>query len=652
MRRSGVVVVVALLVTATWPGLATASVNGEPELDLALADSTVAPGEETTLSLVLTNDADLGQVSLTNPQLADRVTTAKGVSVTVDSGDAPLTVESGEQLLGSIADGGRTTAAVDVTVDEDANPGTYELDVDVEYSHASSVSDQTGAVSQNSVDRSFDVEVIVEPDDVRFRVVDTDTAVRAGESGTFTATVEQTGQEVARNVRLQLRSLDPAVTPAGSGEANRYVGNWSVGERRAVRYHVTASPDASGTQHTLELVPTYENAYGDGTTGQSLAVGLTPIAGARFHVHNAYSTAPSTQPTVDVGGRVSVDVGLRNRGPGAAENVSVRLAATSPVTTVDGGSAADRAVGRVTAGNRQTVSFDVGAKPSGHGGNYTFAATVTYDDPTGNTVTSRAWPVAVRVRSPPSLSLITNQSSVYVGERGTVSGTVTNDGGSSARNAVLRVTESPAGIQFTETSVPLGDLAPGEHGSFSLPAHVPSETTAGPRAVTYALEYETADGTVVTSAPLRANTQVQSERDTFEVSVENGTVAPDSTEELVVTLTNAGETTREDVRATIAPTPPFTSPAPSVYVGTLAPGESATVRFPVETDEDAVTAGHAIAVNVTADTDTGLTERERHRLAIDVATESGPVDTMPLVVMGGLSLTLLAGVGYWWTKRR
>lgn len=650
--RLGVVLVVALVVAATGPGLATAAVRGDPNLQATLASGPVAPGEETTLSLVLANDASLNQTSLTNPGLAERVTTASGVSVTVESGNAPLSIDrGGEQLLGSIADGARATADVGVTVDDDASPGTYQLDVTVEYAHASYISEQAGTVTRDTVRRSFDVDVIVKRDDVRFRVVDTHATVRAGESGTFDATIEHVGRRTAHDVRVQLRSLDGSLTPA-TGQASRFLGTWDAGERRTVSYRVAASSGVTAARHGLELVPTYENAHGDETTASPLAVGLTPIAGERFRVSPVPPRDSRARPDVAIGGHESVPVTVENRGPGPVGNVSVRLASTSALLTVDDGATAERAVGPVPAGAQRTVTFEVGANSAAKRGNYTFDATVSYDDPTGATATSRVRPVSVHARPSPTFALADLESTLYVGERGTLSGTVENTGPTTAHHAVLRVTDAPLGVQFTETAVPIGTLAGGQSASFSLPARVPLGTTAGPRAVTSVLEYETADGSVVTSDPLRASVPVHPERETFDLVVQNGTFTPDSTDQLVVQLTNNGSTARTDVRVSLALTPPFTSVAPSVSVDRLDPGESATVRFPLDTDEDAIAADHALAVNVTSETQSGLTERERQHVTVTVATSGQPIDTMPLVVLGGLSVVLVAALGWWWLRRR
>jgi hypothetical protein len=132
----------------------------------------------------------------------------------------------------------------------------------------------------------------------------------------------------------------------------------------------------------------------------------------------------------------------------------------------------------------------------------------------------------------------------------------------------------------------------------------------------------------------------------------NATFAPDSTDRLVVRVTNTADRPRTDVRASIRPTSPFTSAAPSAYVGRLDPGASRTVAFAVEIDEDAVEARHALTVNVTAENATGITSTERQLVPVQVATSSAPMDIGPLVGMGLPSVGMLAGVGWWWRSRR
>ncbi|MFC7045853.1 hypothetical protein ACFQH6_10950 [Halobacteriaceae archaeon GCM10025711] len=118
----GQVVAAFVVLLLVMPGVAAGSTSGSPDIDVTLPKNTVAAGEEATLRLSLTNDADLDTVSLTNPTLSQRVTTASAVTVAMESGDAPVTVETRRQSVGSIPDGATMPVAFDVSVDADAAP--------------------------------------------------------------------------------------------------------------------------------------------------------------------------------------------------------------------------------------------------------------------------------------------------------------------------------------------------------------------------------------------------------------------------------------------------------------------------------------------------------------------------------------------------
>lgn len=644
MRRSvaGALAVVVLLVVASVPGLAVV-VSGNPDISVSLADGSVAPGEATTLDLVLSNDGEVNAIDPDRPALTAEVTTADSVTVTADGSGTPLTVESGSRRLGSIADGETATAGLDVRVPEDAESGTYDLDVTVEYTHAQRISTGSGVVNERSVTRHYSVAVTVEREDVHFSVVDVQSSVHSGESGEVAVTVEQDGRQTARDVTVALRSLDGAVRPAAGDSTSRYVGDWGPGERRTLRYRVTTAEGLVADAHALELTATYEDG-GQTRTSRGLGVGITPATADRF-------TLRADAGTLTVGGSASLALEVDNGGE-AVRDVRVRLQRTSQALLIDGGSEGTRTLGRLADGASGRTAFALATSDAAVAGNYTVTATVTYTDASGATVTTPARSVAVSVAPEPTFAVTTADGALSVGERGQLPGHVRNDGPVPIRNAVLVVTAPSSSVRFGETSYPLGDLAVGERARFALTADVPQGVAPGPQAMTFAVQYETADGTVRESDPIRTRVQVAPERDTFALEPLNASFAPDSTDQLVVRVTNTGDRTQTDVRASIRPTSPFTSAAPTAFVGRLDPGESRTVAFGIEVDEDAVAGRHALAMNLTAETDTGITSTERHLVPVRIATSSAPMDLGPLVVLGLLSLGILGGVGWWWRSRQ
>ncbi|MFW6317416.1 MAG: hypothetical protein ACOC06_02990 [Halorubrum sp.] len=106
------------LLLAALPVLA--AVEGEPDLSASISEPRVAPGEEVTVDVVVQNRGEID--SSDDSSLDDRVTTARGVTASLDEEDAPVSVRSGTQSIGAIADGERAEAPFRIVVDENVDP--------------------------------------------------------------------------------------------------------------------------------------------------------------------------------------------------------------------------------------------------------------------------------------------------------------------------------------------------------------------------------------------------------------------------------------------------------------------------------------------------------------------------------------------------
>ncbi|MDS0294984.1 COG1361 S-layer family protein [Halogeometricum luteum] len=527
-RQLLAVVLVSLLVV---PGSAAGAVRGSPDLAVALGDNRVTVGESGTLELTVANRGDLDLASVSNPALNERVTTARGIELSLDAGDAPLTVESGPTLVGGLASGQSAAVGFDVAVDEDAEPGTYTLPVTVEYAYTSSIAEVTGATTERTVERETTVTVVVE-DGASFRVVETATDAQVGEDGTLSVTLANDGSAPADDATVALSSPNGAVTFGGAPEAARYVGSWDPGETRTVAYDVAVDGNRTPGSYAAQAVVSYLDTDGEARRSQPLSVGIDPRPETAFSVRSL-------------------------------------------------------------------------------------------------------------------------NASLYVGETGTLSGTVVNEGPDPVRGAVVTLRTDAEHVRPVDGSVAVGTLEPGERADVAFTAAVSDDATPGARPFSMTVEYETGAGSVTTSDPIRVTGQVRPDRDLFAVEARNATFAPDSSNRLEVVVTNTGETTRRDVVVGLEPAQPFTSVAPEAYVPALAPGESATVAFEVSVDEDAVPSTHALGLNVTAETPGAPTDvTESHRVRVDVAEESQSDDIVSLVVVAVLGAVLLAAVGYWWYRGR
>jgi len=586
-------------------------------------ESAVAPGETGRVSVLLENAGSA---------------TAHDAQFTLSSSDSALspgTAGTATRYDARWAPGETRRLNYTVTAATGARGQSYSLEL------APSYRDATGAtVSQQplSVGITPSAGGLLSVADVRSSVV-------VGGSSPVTVTLRNGGDRTLRDATVRLSSVgDLAV---GGGEsASRFVGRWGPDETRSLTYDLTAGSETTAGSYPLAATVTYTDSEGAALTSRPTTVPVTVPAQSGFTVQSV-----STDATAPGSGTVSLT--LRNDAGRAVSDASVSLATTATELAVDGGPSAERFVGRWDPGETRTLTYDLTAGEATTGGTYTLTTGVAYTVD-GGQVTTRSVPVGVRLAEPPEFGLTDLGGDLYVGERGTVRGTVVNEGNRTARDAVVVVDSRATGISLPGGPVSLGDLGPGESAGFELETDVASTATAGSRPFALTVEYGTSDGTRRTGDALTFRRSVAPDREPLQVEPVNATFAPDSSGALVVRVTNTGDTAREDVRLQIAPVSPFTSVAPSAYVARLPAGETAEVAFELSVDEDAVPSSHAVALNVSSESaDDRRATVDRHQLPVVVASEpAGPVDTPSTIAAVLLGLAVAASTGYWWFRRR
>lgn len=293
-------------------------VKGEPRLNADAPDSTLAPGTTSELELQVSND---GRVSLGAPQNRDIVTAARNVRVEVE-GDGPVEIETNRQSIGTVTENEPRSVPIAVTVPEDADPGEYELDVEMRYRYTSTFAQRSGVTNERSrtVTRSVDVEV---DDGPRFEITSATTDAQIGDRGVMETTIENVGNERATDVRLSLESTSSML---GFGEASAEsarAGSLDPGEETDVRFDVAVDSDASVREFAFD--GTVQYADSDGVTGidEGLSTGVEPAAKQRFALDDIESS-------LRVGEDGDIHGVVRNDGPATAKSVVVRFADQSP----------------------------------------------------------------------------------------------------------------------------------------------------------------------------------------------------------------------------------------------------------------------------------------------------------------------------------
>jgi hypothetical protein len=625
--------VVAMLVLPATT-VAVADTRGEPEVEVVLPDNRVTAGEVTTLELQVSNTATVDSASR---EVADvqRVTSARGVRVDVRSGSAPIEVRTKTRVIGTLVDGAVATAPFEVVVDEDAEPGSYRVPVEVEYTYTEVIGTDDEFRDTDTVEETLYVGVRVVPD-ARFEVVETSTDAAVGGSGTVRMTVENVGDAAAEDATLSVRSTNPSLTFGGSPTADTHVGDWAAGERRTFAFGASVTGDAEPRSLALETTVEYDDVDGVRTT-ERFTTGVQPTAEGTVQVTDVETTAAAGDT-----GRLTFD--LRNTGDRTLRNARLQLSSPNAALTFGGSPTVTAFVGELASGGTSEVSVEATFAESAELQAYAVDAAVTYDAADGRTASTRTVTFGARPAAEQSFSLSETNATLRVDAEGTLSGTVTNDGPAVAENAVLVLEDPGANVDATEREFALGDLEADASVDFAYEVEVSSSARAGPRQFTYRLRYDDDDGDTRQSDPLYARHEIAPSRQVFDVET-NATVDAGGSTQLEVRVTNNGGEPVSDVSAKLFADSPISVGDDEAFVSTIGPGETETLTFTISAAGSATPKVYPVSLDFQYDEPDGDTKlSDAYRVPVEVVEQEGGGGILSLLLgPGGLGLVLVIG---------
>jgi len=627
----------SVLLSAVAPGIVAADVRGNPDLSVTAADNRVTPGEETSFTVTVLNTGVITEGSARNPSAEQRVMTARGTTVELRAGDAPVSVESGAVGLGSLSDGAAVPATVRLSVDENADPGTYSVPVDVSYTYTSEISGNDSEDHETrTVERTLEVDLVVESAP-RFEVVNATTTAPVGGSGTAAVRVRNVGQEAARDATVALQSPDAGLSFGGAPSAETYAGRWAPGETRLFEYEVRAASGTERRQVSLRGTVTYERE--DGTPGEGrFSTGVTPRPEQSFAVE-------SVSASVSPGSNGQVTLALTNTANRTLRDTAVTVRSPNSVLTFGGAPTAQAYVGRWAPDETRRIPVEARLADGAPVRDYGIEVSVNYTGE-NDTEGTASFLTGVRPALEQSFALTDAGGTLRVGEEGEVTATLVNEGPSVAENAVLVLEDPGRNVDATETEYAVGDLGPGESASVRYDVAVSSAATDGPRQFRFHLEYEDAAGDSQQSDPTYLRTEVAPEQPVFAVRADNASVQAGSTTTVTVDVTNAGDEPVSAVSAKLFASAPLSASDDEAYVDSLAPGETAAVTFQVSASGDANAKTYPVSVDFQYDDADGDTQvSDTYRLPIEVRESQGR-GILSLVPIGGGLLALLLGAGF------
>jgi hypothetical protein len=493
-RRLLTVALVALLVI---PGLSMAAVVGSPDLSATIPENSIAPGEETTLDVVLLNEGDLESGSATNPSLNSEVTTARGVTARLNDGGAPLDVKTSQRAVGNVPEGTSPPITFRVVVDEDAESGTYQLPVRVAYSHDEYISENDGTRDRSSEVETFRVPVTIE-DRARFDVVDVESNTSVASSGTVSITVENNGSLTARETTFSLASGSPAITVGGAERSSRSAGTIEPGERTTLEFSVGASGDADTSAYPLTLSAEYEERNGQRHSTSGSTVSVTPDPEQSFAVSELTSD-------LAVGDDGELSGVVTNTGTRPVEGVVLTWASeqrnVNPTET-------EYAVGRLEPGESADFEFNVEVSDAARSGPRQFSFVTEYENDQGDERTSE--PLTVQQSIGPQedeFDVAVTNANVSAGESATIELTLANADDETLTDVSAKLfADSPISADDDEEYVQ--SLEPGESTTLVFGISAGGGALEKQYPLSMDFQYDEPDGDTVTSDTYRVPVQV------------------------------------------------------------------------------------------------------------------------------------------------
>lgn len=337
---------------------------------------------------------------------------------------------------------------------------------------------------------------------------------------------------------------------------------------------------------------------------------------------------------VDVGDSGTVELTVENVGSEPASASTVTLQSTSGQVALGGAGSASRFAGTLDPGESVTLSFDASVAPGAARQPYALQATVEYTSEDGTPGRSRAISLGVTPGPEQEFTVGNVSSNLRVGEEGTLSATVTNEGDEAVEDVVVLLQSDSPGVTPLEFEVPLGTVPAGGTADFSFAIDVSGEAEPGPERFSMVVEYRTKGEDRRKKDPVDARADIAPAQDAFGVTGTAKTVSAGGSTTLTLEVTNQRDEPVDDVTAKLFVDDPISVTDDEAFAGSLEPGETTVLTFAIGAAGSALPKDYPVEVDFqyrTEDGDTRLSDT--YTVPVTVSESGG----------GGLPLGLLAG---------
>lgn len=330
---SSVLVLMALASAVTVPVSAGEKyMAGSPKISAYLAGTNeFSPGKDVQLQVVIQNTGT-NEFKFVNSGIVDTEdlpNTAKSLVVSLNAGNAPVSIKSDPQMLGDVKASNSASAVFTVRVPSESPAGSYELQIQVNYTYLYT-SDQTGL---DTIQYFYKTRTETIPLPLKIKpTLTTDVLsaesqhLNAGTEGYITLIVKNTGHENATKSVLTIhRSGTSPIIPT---ESSVYIGNFPAGSTVECKFKASVEKGAEAQTYPLDVDVRYENRDGDLCVSGPETVGI--FVGEKINF--AIISGPES---LNPGQKKVITVSYKNTGGATAYQARARLSMVDPFTSND-----------------------------------------------------------------------------------------------------------------------------------------------------------------------------------------------------------------------------------------------------------------------------------------------------------------------------
>jgi hypothetical protein len=349
----------------------TTYLGGSPQISASVVGTNeFTPGEDAVIHISVQNSGvESLQFTLKGSIAPDDLpTTAKGVSVSLSPGDAPVIVRSDPQSVGDIKSPGIATITITTKIADAATAGEYQLPLTVRYTYLAS-SYQAGTdniqFTYQSKTETVPITIQIKPQ-VMIEVLEAvPENLNVGGEGYLNLKIKNTGLEDGGKASVKI--IRNGASPLIPADNSVFIGDFPLGGTVNARYKISVSGDAEEQTYPVDVVVTYENRDGDIVTSSAETIGV-PVGGK-------ITFTPSMVQVVQ-GSEGVIQVNYTNSGTSVAYKAQARLSAVDPFASTDDTSY----LGDLKPGETATARYQMSVSNTAAAKEYSLDTEVRYRD--------------------------------------------------------------------------------------------------------------------------------------------------------------------------------------------------------------------------------------------------------------------------------